>query len=77
MNAIEAFHRNRKRPESRAALIVYEKYRRAMRLEHSDLMNLSEHLHGYSIARHGSGKGWPHLDLLTQEASRYIKGKHK
>jgi len=53
-------------------MIVYEKYKRKLHLEHWQLLRLRDHVCQFAEARRDAGKPVG-KDLLTQEASAYCK----
>jgi hypothetical protein len=55
-----------------SALIVYEKYKRKMDLRHEHLVMLRDYVESFSRIRKSNGKK-AGKDLLTQEASAYVK----
>ena len=59
-------------PEWKSALIVYEKYKRKLNLEHNDLIQLREWLIEFSKDRKAQGKKCSN-DFLTQVASNELK----
>lgn len=68
----EAYQAACRSPEWKAALIVFEKYKRKMGLEHKDLLSLRRHLENFSADRKAQGKKCSN-DFLVQEASAYTK----
>ena len=63
-------------PEIKAALIVFEKYKRKMNLDHPDLMRLSKHVLAFSEKRQDEGKNTSR-ELLIQECSAEVKRWNK
>lgn len=59
-------------PEWKSALIVYQKYKRQLNLEHNDLIQLREWLIEFSADRKAQGKKCSN-DFLTQVASKELK----
>ena len=59
-------------PEIKAALIVFEKYKRKMLLDHPDLMRLSRYILAFSENRVAQGKQTSR-ELLIQECSAEVK----
>ena len=59
-------------PEIKSAIIVYEKYKRKMHLDHPDLMRLSRYILAFSENRAAQGKQTS-KELLTQECSAEVK----
>ena len=62
--------------EWKAALIVFEKYKRAYNLTHENLISLKTYVEQFSAARKVSGKS-VNKDYLTQIASAEIKRLYK
>jgi len=70
----EWFQAQCRSPEWRAALVVYEKYRRSCGWEHQDLLLLTTFAEGCSRRRKLAGKS-AHLDILVQEVSAFAKSE--
>jgi len=68
----EWFQSQCRTPEWRAALTVWEKYKRKMSLDHHHLVQLREYIIGFSGQRTAAGKP-PSKEFLIQEASAYCK----
>jgi len=70
----EWFQAQCRSPEWRAALVVYEKYKRSCAWEHQDLLLLTAFSEGCSRRRKLAGKS-VHLDILVQEVSAFAKSE--
>lgn len=68
----EWFQEQTRTPEWQSALIVYQKYKRQLNLEHNDLIRLREWLIEFSKDRKAQGKKCSN-DYLTQVASAELK----
>lgn len=66
------FQKSCQSPEWKAALTVFEKYKRKMELEYSDLRRLMEFVMNFSEERKSQGKNVSN-DYLIQIASKEIK----
>lgn len=68
----ESFQDKVRLPEWKSALIVYEKYKRKMNLNHSHLIKLKDYIVLFSNQRAGQGKK-TNKDFLIQECSAELK----
>jgi hypothetical protein len=68
----EGYQESIRSPEWKAALIVYEKYKRKMDLEHLDLIKLKNYIVSFSENRKSQGKKVSN-DYLIQECSAELK----
>lgn len=60
-------------PEWRAALIVWQKYKRKLALDHQQLVELRQYVVGFSTQRRAAGKP-ASKEFLIQKASEYCQG---
>ncbi len=67
-------HAARETIEFQAAFIIFDKYRRSMELDHTDLKKLVSNSQHISSERRAKGKV-PNLDFLTQEVGKQLKEK--
>lgn len=68
----EFFQSRCRSSEWKAALVVWEKYKRKSKLDHSHLLRLRTHVEAFSLRRKTEGKP-AHIELLKQEASAYLR----
>lgn len=68
----EWFQNQCRTPQWRAALTVWEKYKRKLGLEYEHLLKLREHIIEFSAQRIAAGKT-ASKEFLIQEASTYCK----
>ena len=72
----ETFQESCRSPEVKAAMIVFEKYKRKFNLQYEDLIKLSRYVINFSEERKQSGKKVSN-DYLVQIASNEIKTYNK
>ena len=68
----EMFQAECRTPQWKAAMIVFEKYKRKFSLEHKHLLVLRDHVLSFSEKRSSLGKQTS-KDFLVQEASAFLK----
>lgn len=71
----EWFQEQTRTIEWKSALIVFEKYKRSMNLEYDDLVQIRNHVSLFSKSRFNDHRK-VNKDILTQEASQYVKREY-